>query len=186
MRIVPAVALLFASCIRPSLPAPASLDGRPPMSVALSVTEQGVPPVVDSILAVALRDRGLIVGRAGDSVEYLIIAVAECVPIVQGHRKCADSTQLAIGLWSAAPQSARGESEYIPTGVRSERSELVRLASGSVVSWLERLVDSVDRMCFDRERARRGASARSDSTTLLGQDEGGWRCRSPVGRVRAP
>ncbi len=185
MRFILLIVLLLASCMR-ATPSTLGLDdGANSIGVGLSVTEQRSEGVVEKSLVRALQNHRLTVGLPGDSVDYLIIVVAECLPSRQRLSACGDSTQVAFGLWSVAPAAERVESGYVPAGFRSEQSGVVRLASEAVAGWLATYVERANTTCFDRERVRRGiAPVRKGRRDY--RDDAQWSCRLTSGRARVP
>jgi hypothetical protein len=185
MRLILASGFLLISCVQAGTQSggPAALEGR--IAVGVSVTEQSTDKTVERALIQSLRERGLLVGRQGDSVHFLIVVLAECLPSRPGSGACADSTQLTFGLWGAAPPSERVESGYVPAGFRSEQSGIARVSTRAVAGWIDAFIETTDGECFDRERLRRGITPVRDARRDH-EDDGLWSCRLAAGRERVP
>jgi hypothetical protein len=149
MRRSLASAIFLISCVQasPRAGGPDAREGQ--IAVGIAVTEQSAAGVVERALIQSLRERGLRVGRQGDSVHYLIVVIAECLPSRPGSNACADSTRLTVGLWTTAPPSERVESGYVPAGFRSEQSAVARVSTGAVAEWIDAYIETTNTECFD-------------------------------------
>lgn len=185
MRVFSSLVVLLTSCAHWAALRQGGAPTPEPLVIGVAVTENSASPMVEAALVGALQRRGLQIGTSGDSVDYLLVLIAECSPAIPGSAACRDSVQLMFGLWSAMPLTERAESGYTPAGFRSEQAGVERVAPAAVQAWLEAFVDRIDSSCFDRVRLRRGLTSVRDGSRDY-HDDDLWKCRLVVGRARVP